>query len=151
MSLVITDKKKNNLRHNFVCETCHFTCTKRSDYNRHIMTRKHKIRTNTYQNNIQKYHMCLCGKKYKHRQSLFTHKKTCTSFESSLDEEGMEGDSGNDDDTYSNILVNDRNVGDGFSNEMKHVFFGVMQQNKEMLQTIITQQQQLSELIRNGV
>lgn len=36
------------------------------------------ILTNTDAILTQKSFECVCGKKYKHRQSLFTHKKTCT-------------------------------------------------------------------------
>lgn len=36
------------------------------------------ILTNTDTILTQKSFECVCGKKYKHRQSLFTHKKTCT-------------------------------------------------------------------------
>ena len=31
---------------NFCCKLCDFKCCKQSDYDRHIMTRKHKNRTN---------------------------------------------------------------------------------------------------------
>ena len=31
----------------FSCRRCDFQCSKESNYNRHLMTRKHKIRTNT--------------------------------------------------------------------------------------------------------
>ena len=127
----------------YECNYCDFICCYKSDWNRHTMTRKHKMMTNDDKNSdescVKKYD-CLCGKKYSSRQGLHRHKKKCILTESSHDE-----------DIHNDIFVNDRNVGDGFSNEMKHVFFEVMQQNKEMLQTIITQQQQLSELIRKSV
>ena len=29
----------------FVCENCNFKCSKKSDYNRHLSTRKHKMMT----------------------------------------------------------------------------------------------------------
>ena len=69
-----------------ICEKCTFKCIKKSDWDRHIMTRKHlntyKILTNNTENaqkNAEEANefICNCGKKYKHRQSLFTHKKKC--------------------------------------------------------------------------
>jgi len=61
----------------FICETCSFECSKKGDYKRHLLTRKHTIVTN---NDIitSKTFACCCGKTYKHRQNLHTHKKTCT-------------------------------------------------------------------------
>jgi len=72
---------KNAKKH--ICETCDFKCSKLSDYNRHILTAKHQILTNTYINTSNypqknaKAFTCDCGKEYKHRQSLNNHKKTC--------------------------------------------------------------------------
>lgn len=70
----------------FHCKKCDFFCSKCSDWNRHILTRKHsntdKILTNTdaktpkNAESINVY-FCDCGKEYKHRQSLFMHKKKC--------------------------------------------------------------------------
>ena len=43
----------------FSCRRCDFQCSKESNYNRHLMTRKHKIRTNTNEKvpkNAEQYH-----------------------------------------------------------------------------------------------
>ena len=64
----------------FVCEICNFKCSKQSNYDSHILTRKHYILTNTYEK-LQKnaaLYTCDCGKNYKHRQSLYNHKKECS-------------------------------------------------------------------------
>jgi len=97
----MTDKSVAKNAGNFYCKKCDFRCCKQSDWNRHIMTRKHnmtdKILTNDLQNNSLLHHndnklscdvlygvknatplfICKCGNKYKHRQSLFNHKKKC--------------------------------------------------------------------------
>ena len=31
----------------FICECCHFSCSKKSNYDKHLITRKHLIRINT--------------------------------------------------------------------------------------------------------
>jgi len=61
-----------------ICEKCDFKCFKLSNYEKHILTRKH---ISAYANLPPKIEIlnysCKCGKEYKFRQSLYTHKKTC--------------------------------------------------------------------------
>ena len=64
----------------FFCEKCAFNTSNKFNYLKHLDTRKHKLLTHTYKNlaeNATLLHECLCGKKYKHRQSLYSHKKVC--------------------------------------------------------------------------
>ena len=65
----------------FTCIKCEFKCCKQSDFNRHALTLKHqntdKILTNTDASDARHMFTCSCGKKYKHRQSLFNHSKKC--------------------------------------------------------------------------
>ena len=68
----------------FSCEKCNYKCSKPSDWKKHISTRKH---TSVYQSlpeclpDIAKIaenkFSCQCGKAYKHKQSLYVHKKSC--------------------------------------------------------------------------
>ena len=79
--------KKNAKK--FQCENCDFVCYKKSNYDKHLMTPKHKntdkILTNTDAKNAENAEnvletnmfICGCGNRYKHRQSLFNHKKKC--------------------------------------------------------------------------
>ena len=70
----------------FVCELCDFKCFKESDWERHILTRKHKKNdkkmtmddTFTQKNaEVSKNYTCSCGKDYSYRQGLWKHKKDC--------------------------------------------------------------------------
>lgn len=66
----------------FYCKDCDYYCSRKYNWSKHIITRKHKILTNTYeylQSDLQKssnVYMCSCGNAYMHRQSLYTHRKT---------------------------------------------------------------------------
>jgi hypothetical protein len=61
---------------NYECITCDYRSCNKKDYEKHILTRKHQILTeNTQKTPIEL--LCICGNKYKHRQSLNNHKKKC--------------------------------------------------------------------------
>ena len=79
------DNLMPNNAYNYYCELCDFTCSKLSNWKTHISTRKHTIGNNMVTNgykimpkNATTYDCSICGKKYKHRQGLSRHKKTCT-------------------------------------------------------------------------
>ena len=75
-----TNKKVPKSAGKFFCNHCDFTCCKESNYNSHLLTRKHKILTNPNEKvpkNADKIYACDCGKKYKHMSSLCNHKKNC--------------------------------------------------------------------------
>jgi hypothetical protein len=60
------------------CIMCNYTTSRQSQYNRHIMTAKHKRLMNpTEKNSKRNTFTCRCGKVYKHMSSLCSHKKLC--------------------------------------------------------------------------
>jgi len=60
----------------FVCEKCDFKCYKKSNFEIHLGTAKHKMRINPNKKTNTTYD-CICGKSYKHHTSLCNHKKKC--------------------------------------------------------------------------
>ena len=80
----------------YICKACHYKTSRYSQYERHLLTAKHKNVDNLLENvdkiltkvaetekssekclkKKEKY-LCFCGKSYIHRQSLSVHKKTC--------------------------------------------------------------------------
>ena len=110
----------------FNCKYCDFKCSKLSEFNRHLATQKHKILINTYYGATEKSHQCKCGKKYKHAQSLYNHKKKCTvhnCIQSDLEFEKVEN--------YNN----------------KDLIVMLINENKEMRKLLNEQQCQMFELI----
>jgi hypothetical protein len=65
----------------FVCEFCHFKCSKKGDFNRHAETIKHKkLCSVTPGDGIlhQMKNICgICSKKYNSRNGLWLHSKKC--------------------------------------------------------------------------
>ena len=61
----------------YYCESCDFNSSKKSNYDIHLTTAKHKKITNDDNNQSIKSHICKCGKEFKYRQGLSRHRKTC--------------------------------------------------------------------------
>ena len=64
--------KKRNLFH---CEKCNFTCSRKTDYNRHCKTKRHNA--NKCYTNANTSFVCECGKVYSHKSSYSRHKQLC--------------------------------------------------------------------------
>jgi hypothetical protein len=81
MTTILVPKSSDN----FVCEVCDYVTCRKSQYERHLSTSKHKNTTNTTTNTTNlvpkssENYICECGKEYKHHSSLWSHKKKCNS------------------------------------------------------------------------
>jgi hypothetical protein len=99
----------------FSCVICDFVCTKKSNYIKHMGTDKHTILTKTYKiltnHANESTFTCDCGNTYKHRQSLYNHKKKCNNKNKIIETEGEKID-------------------------YKEMFFTLIKQNNELQQTI---------------
>ena len=124
----MADNNSPELANNFQCTYCHYICSKLSDYNKHVLTRKH---INTYNrltctdNNshlLAKY-TCKCGNVYKHRQSLHKHTHKCSM---------------NQAQKSTNLVVNDqgnKNTG-GFEID-KELLIKMLLKNQEVMEKMI--------------
>ena len=79
-------KKMPKNAEKFNCELCDFECSKKSNYEKHLLTAKHINKVEGYkkdiakdQNNItiEEVNMCECGKIYNYYSGLWRHKKKC--------------------------------------------------------------------------
>lgn len=122
-----------------MCKKCNFECSKQSDFDRHLATTKHRNRTNN--SNLEhgstqetsKTFICICGKKYSARNSLWYHKKKCT-FHEPIEEEPI---SSSEDKLLIEQLMKD-------NCELKNMFVSVLeqfqmsqQQNQENTKAIV--------------
>jgi len=114
---MITEKMLKNAK-NYECELCNFKCSKKSNFNIHLTTLKHKRLQNNDNGSAEiiKY-ICDCGKEYKYRQGLYTHKKTCKGI--------------NDKD---NVFLTDNK--DNSKDNMKELVLQLINQNSELQKTI---------------
>ena len=128
------DQKVAKVAQIFYCVNCDYKCIKKSNFEKHLTTVKHKkqlhddqIMTNDDQKVAkvaQPLFTCECGKKYKYKQGLSVHKKNCKFF---LDEQS---DNSNNQLTISNDVV-----------------LKLLNDNQELKNIIVQQQTQISELI----
>ena len=113
----MTNRKMPKNAENFKCETCNFSCSKKYNYDKHILTAKHIFRTNRTEKmpkNATAY-KCKCGKSYKSRSSLWYHKKKCN----------------------INSISAQENLED------KPSFMDIIAQNKEIMDALVLQNEQL--------
>ena len=85
--------KESKNANQYICRKCHFICFKASNYNKHILTAKHKNNlneTNEPSKNAknaettQRILIChICNIYFKSRTTLWRHKKTCVPHEKS--------------------------------------------------------------------
>ena len=77
-------------QYKYECKLCYFLSCNKTNYNKHLETIKHKKQVILTERMLKLQHdkpsaeylienkyMCKCGKKYKHKQSLYNHRKTC--------------------------------------------------------------------------
>ena len=121
MTSNITKKSRSK----YSCTVCDFNSVSKRDFDRHILTRKHKILTNTDKCGT---HFCQCGKEYKHRQSLYNHKKKCKFEENKIIENNEENNKENN--KENKIITNNEEI------NYKELLHTVIKQNSELQKTI---------------
>jgi hypothetical protein len=128
----------------FSCEYCHYTSSSKKDYNKHLSTLKHQRLTNTYTNTdkIVPQLTCICGKSYKHRQSLYNHKKICDNIIKGESINESINDSINDSINIKHYLNNEQN--------QQQLVDYLMKENSEFKQLMIEQNKQMLELAKNS-
>ena len=76
---MLTEKEAKNAT-TFHCQFCDFLSSKKSNYNKHLLTRKHQtLTTLTTKEKKKPTHICAyCEREYRSREGLWHHKKKCT-------------------------------------------------------------------------
>lgn len=68
---------------NFFCNCCNYKCVRKYNFDKHLLTQKHKMITNgnsigaKVANSTQIINKCICGKNYKYTSGLSRHKHSC--------------------------------------------------------------------------
>ena len=116
------------------CKICDFKCCKESDWNRHILTAKHKNRTKsndfTSKNAVNNYTCKKCNKTYKARNSLWYHEKKCNN--------------------KNTELINEEKIEDLNQEITPSMILSVIQQNQEFKDLLIEQNKIIIEMSKNS-
>ena len=99
----------------FCCKNCNYYTSRKSQYDRHLLTLKHEKITNdnNLEQKVPNEFICECGKKYNYLSGLSRHRKTC---------KGEKKETA--------IIENEENV------DYKSMFLEMINENKELRKTI---------------
>ena len=121
----------------FFCEKCEYKTDDKKDYDKHIATRKHKLRTKEdnveHKNTI--IHICsVCNKIYKARSGLWSHKKKCIQHTNYKINKINNIDDVTGANTYD--INDDKKQMLSEDMDLKKIIFELITQNKELQKTI---------------
>ena len=125
----MSTKKTGITANKYVCECCHFLCSKKYNYDAHILTRKHLINTNFTAKQVKpEFYKCkFCAKEYTSRYGLWYHNKKCT--------ESLQN--------TNSIEIND-------SENFKKLILEVIKSNSDLQKQNTELQKQMIEVCKNG-
>jgi hypothetical protein len=118
----ITTKKLQKVAPEFFCEKCDYGCSKKSSFDKHLLTKKHN--TTNSDKILQHGFTCECGKEYKHRTSLYHHKRVCEKVAKNVP-----------------TSCSEQEV------DMKGLILKVLHENKELVSTISEQQKTIQSMV----
>ena len=118
------------------CELCDYTCSKQSDFNKHLGTGKHKRITmdNSLDNKIApREYKCECDRKYTFCSGLSKHKKKCNFLATSEIKQDKNEDSVLDNkDVMIEKLMDELTAERAEKSDMKSMFMMMMEKFQEM-------------------
>jgi hypothetical protein len=114
----------------FVCIFCDYSTLRKSQYDRHILTSKHKNLTNA--NNLSSESSTIfncknCNKNYKSRVGLWNHKKKCTT-----------------------ININEEKISEQIQEISPDLILNIIQQNQDFKDLLLEQNKIIIEMAKNN-
>ena len=122
-------KKFEKVQEIYECKQCNYNTCRFSQYERHVLTRKHKNQQLSTTPKTE-YFECDCGKMYKERSGLWKHKKKCE--HNINNEQHGEKEPGE----KEPIAIENAEENAQENLDYKQMFLEMMKQNNEMQQTM---------------
>ena len=116
---------------NYYCELCDYTCSKKYNWDKHILTARHlkqvdgtnlEIKSGKKWQKVANYLCEKCNKEFQTSSGLWKHKQKCKTLTTNND------DIADDDDDYDDTIIND----------------------KKLILMLINQNKELMEIVKNG-
>ena len=117
----------------FECKICNYNTCRKSQYDRHVLTDKHKLLTNPNKKVPLHHFTCECGKIYKHQSTLCAHKKKCVKCESD-----------------SKIEINNQQPTNELVLTLLNQNMELIKQNQEFKSMLIEQNNKIMEIAKEG-
>ena len=147
----------------FWCEECDYKCSKHSNYIRHCSTLKHKNRTHRttgefcmtdrIQHQTHNSMICVCGKEYNARNSLWYHQKKCAKFNGTVTNTStkyVEDSKTTTNDSIVLQLLQEQKAMREENKEMRQVIQQQQEQHHKQIQELIPKLQQVTTINNNN-
>ncbi len=136
----------------FICEDCDYMTSKKSSYDKHLLTLKHVNRTelNTLEQGekeIKKYKCKNCNKSYSARNSLWYHENKCKETEPQIKKEANLNDGSLNGASITDESISGASISDASSNiiqlliketsDFKNIIFEMVKSNNELQKQMI--------------
>jgi len=123
----------------YYCKKCEFTCCKKCDYDRHIITRKHQNETNETKKTPISNLCHLCSQKFTSRTTLWRHKQKCGGYIDKEKEQEQEQHIPKS--TMTTIFTEMTKE----NNELRQLLVEQYTQAQQELQTLLLKQQEIHQ------
>tara|TARA_B100000941_G_scaffold224223_1_gene166430 strand:- start:106 stop:1041 length:936 start_codon:yes stop_codon:yes gene_type:complete len=97
-------KSENEKKNIFHCKKCDYTCYKKSIFDKHLLTLKHRKVTNG-DKKVSTQYTCECGKEFSYRQGLHRHKQKCSFIQDSDPNSNIVLSLLKDNNDFKNIII----------------------------------------------
>ena len=131
----MTTKKVPNNSIFFSCKICNYNTSRKSQFDRHLLTAKHKnnekynhleLKSSDFSNNVCNF-SCICGKMYPYRSSLYNHKKKCVFIKNNNE---------------NNLILNVKENNDT-NEDLKNLVCKLIKENNEIKNSIMKENNEL--------
>ena len=130
----------------FFCEKCNYSTERKSQYDRHLLTAKHKKSYISYKSVTEKVQKsskpfsCECGMTFNHRQNLYSHRKICKIIDNNNYKNGFNN-------AAENILLeNEEKNSKDFEGVSGDTIKEILKQNHEIVDLLVEERKRNNEL-----
>ena len=138
----MSPEKSQKTPSKFACKLCDYTTSNKKDYAKHLLTGKHKTRTELNnleqeKKEIKKYRCKNCNKSYSVRNSLWYHENKCKETEPQIKKDANLNDANLNDGSISDASSNIIQLLIKETSDFKNIIFEMVKSNNELQKQMI--------------